>query len=199
MKTSFPDGLPALTIELGPLLHDPSLRLSAVPSSAASVHSAQSIPPPLSPQSPRSLKSTPTTPLTGEPSTAHLGPPAVQSIHLAPESLECVVVVNNGTVILSRLDADGATATSPSELDDEELVSLTHVPVPSKMRYRPYLGVRTAWGTVSACAMSDVGESSTRSDTRTCSHHRLVRLPRRGVQLLRAAHCRHERPARDPA
>ena len=78
------------------------------------------------------------------------------------ESLECVVVVNNGTVILSRLDADGATAASPSELDDEELVSLTHVPVPSKMRYRPYLGVKTAWGTVSSCAMSDVGESSLR-------------------------------------
>lgn len=69
------------------------------------------------------------------------------------------MVINNGTVILSRLDAEGATATSTSEMDDEELVSLTHVPVPSKMRYRPYLAVRTAWGTVSACAMSDVGES----------------------------------------
>lgn len=79
------------------------------------------------------------------------------------------MVINNGTVILSRLDADGATPTSPSEIADEELISLTHVPVPSKMRFRPYLGVRTAWGTVSACAMSDVGESWVRSALQRCS------------------------------
>ncbi|KZT72869.1 hypothetical protein DAEQUDRAFT_663544 [Daedalea quercina L-15889] len=131
MKSSFPNALPALTIELGPLLHDPSLRLSALPSSAASIRSAHDI------------------------HTADHGPTAVHSIYLAPESLECVAVMNHGTVVLSRLDAQDAT-TSPSDIADEELISLTHIPVRSKSRYRPFLGIRAGWGPVSACAMSDV-------------------------------------------
>ncbi|KAH9913359.1 uncharacterized protein B0H18DRAFT_1088099 [Fomitopsis serialis] len=153
VQSSFPNALSALTIELGPLLHDPSLRLSALPSSAESIHSAQSVHSSHSVQSPHSPAS-PAFSGSGETSAVSHDPSAVQSIHLAPESLECVAVLNNGTVILNQLDAEGTS--SPSEISDEELVSLTHVPVRSKLRYRPYLGVRAGWGQVSACGVSDI-------------------------------------------
>ncbi|TFY59345.1 hypothetical protein EVJ58_g5836 [Rhodofomes roseus] len=165
MQSSFPSALPALTIELGPLLHDPSLRLTALQSSAASIRSADTVHSFHSAQSSQLEPSpaSPTSPKSGEASAIEPRPSAVQSIHLAPESLECVTVMNNGAVILSRFDAEGAA--SSSEISDEELVSLTHVPVRSKLRYRPYLAVRAGRGHVSACAISDIGKSIISSQT----------------------------------
>ncbi|KZT08686.1 uncharacterized protein LAESUDRAFT_676040 [Laetiporus sulphureus 93-53] len=134
-KTSFPGYLPALTIDIAPLLHDPSLRLFTYTSSAASISSSQSG---LEKQS----ISNPTR-------------PAIDNIYLAPESLECVTTTKNGALVLFRLDNENAECSIESS--DDELVSLVHTPVHSGLRYHPFLGIKAGRGQITACAISNVG------------------------------------------
>ncbi|PCH34194.1 hypothetical protein WOLCODRAFT_113329 [Wolfiporia cocos MD-104 SS10] len=136
MSTAFPNPLHALTIELGPLIHDPSLRLS---SPGSSVNNA----------SPSGSQ------ISLEKSATDAGGPRIDSVYLAAESLECVTVMKNGAVIVHRLDAGDAH--SPVESTDEELVSLTRIPVRSHLRFRPFFAVKPGCGQVTACAISDIG------------------------------------------
>ncbi|KAH9947113.1 lethal giant larvae like, C-terminal-domain-containing protein [Amylocystis lapponica] len=142
LSSSFPTELPALTIELASLLADPSLHLT--PSRTArrtspvpSQHSSR--PPSVSSLIPED--------------TARIG-----SVHIAPESLECVIVLRTGAVVLYKLDNPNESASfAPKDLSDAELVSLEHVNVRTGLRYHPFLGIKPAHGQVSACAVSDIG------------------------------------------
>ncbi|OSX67117.1 hypothetical protein POSPLADRAFT_1063938 [Postia placenta MAD-698-R-SB12] len=78
----------------------------------------------------------------------------IDSILLAPNSLECITVFRNGAVILHRLDVQSTG--DPPELEDDELVSLAHLSVRTGLRYSPFCAIRSKYGRVTACAISDV-------------------------------------------
>ncbi|TBU49995.1 lethal giant larvae like, C-terminal-domain-containing protein [Dichomitus squalens] len=84
----------------------------------------------------------------------------VDAVYFAPESLECATILRSQAVVLHRLDipADDTTFTQKI-LEDEELVSLSHLRVRKGLRYRPVFAVRpdARRGPVTACALSDVG------------------------------------------
>ncbi|OBZ79198.1 Lethal(2) giant larvae SRO7 [Grifola frondosa] len=84
----------------------------------------------------------------------------VEAVHFAPESLECVVVLRSGAVVLFRLDMlSSGIAYGTQEMQDEELVSLAHTCVRDGVRFCPVFGVKPHQkrGPVSACAISDIG------------------------------------------
>lgn len=103
-----------------------------------------------------SLRPTPSDP--AHTTAAEADSPEIDSILLAPDSLECITVFRNGAVILHRLDVQSTG--DPPELEDDELVSLAHLSVRNGLRYSPFCAIRSKYGRVTACAISDVGESS---------------------------------------
>ncbi|KAI0931535.1 hypothetical protein AcV5_005001 [Taiwanofungus camphoratus] len=139
LHDSFPSPLPMLTLELEPVLLDPSLHSSpSYPSTHVSTGSILSD--------------------NGRDEDGDSENTQIASVYLASQSLECVTVLTNGTLLLYRLDmGDTDSSNFRKHLPDEELVSLEHIAVRSGLRYRPCLGVRTSKGRVSACALSDVG------------------------------------------
>ncbi|KAI0673986.1 lethal giant larvae like, C-terminal-domain-containing protein [Trametes maxima] len=129
LSSSFPSLIPRLTIELGPLLIDHSLGLSHIPSSSGAYD-------------PRLSKE------------------RVEEVHFATESLECVTVLRSGAVILHRLDVPPEEGVfGQKSLQDEELVSLSHLRARPGLRYSPVFGIKAqkTRGVVTACALSDVG------------------------------------------
>jgi syntaxin-binding protein 5 len=81
-------------------------------------------------------------------------------VQLAVESLEVGLVLSGGEVLVYRMaDRQGITA---RQLPDKRLVSLEHVPVADGLRFKPYFLV-TAESPVTAFAISDVGEHSSRT------------------------------------
>lgn len=98
-------------------------------------------------------------------------------VQLAVESLEVGIVLSGGEVLVYRMaDRQGITA---RQLPDKRLVSLEHVPVADGLRFKPYFLV-TAESPVTAFAISDVGEYSSRSyeffSPLTCSCQALFQL-----------------------
>jgi syntaxin-binding protein 5 len=84
----------------------------------------------------------------------------VIDLQLAVESLEVGLVLSGGEVLVYRMaDRQGVTA---RRLPDERLVSLEHVPVADGLRFKPYFLI-TAESPVTAIAISDVGEHSSRT------------------------------------
>ncbi|KAI0828996.1 lethal giant larvae like, C-terminal-domain-containing protein [Trametes gibbosa] len=84
----------------------------------------------------------------------------VDTVHFAPEALECAVVLRSGAVILHRLDAQAEEGTfGQRALVDEELVSLAHLRPRGGLRYSPAFGIKPqqSRGLVTACALADVG------------------------------------------
>ena len=81
-------------------------------------------------------------------------------VQLAVESLEVGLVLSGGEVLVYRMaDRQGVTA---RQLPDKRLVSLEHTPVADGLRFKPYLLI-TAESAVTAFAISDVGEHSSRT------------------------------------
>ncbi|KAM5536030.1 hypothetical protein V8D89_010288 [Ganoderma adspersum] len=84
----------------------------------------------------------------------------VDAVYFAPESLECVTVLRSQAVVLYRLDVPTDDTTfSQQTLEDDELVSLSHLRVRQGLRYRPVFAVKpdSKRGPVTACALSDIG------------------------------------------
>lgn len=81
----------------------------------------------------------------------------VQSAHLARQSLECVVQLASGEVVVYRLKTDSPNPHKFTESDDDELVPLEHVLTSEDSRFSPYF-LLTTGRPVSACAISDIGE-----------------------------------------
>lgn len=96
---------------------------------------------------------------------AHLSPGygekmRIIDVQLAVESLEVGLVLSGGEVLVYRMaDDQGVTA---RQLPDKRLVSLEHVPVADGLRFKPYFLI-TAESPVTAFAISDVGEHSSRT------------------------------------
>ena len=81
-------------------------------------------------------------------------------VQLAVESLEVGLVLSGGEVLVYRMaDRQGVTA---RQLPDKRLVSLEHVPVADGLRFKPHFLI-TAESPVTAFAISDVGEHSSRT------------------------------------
>ncbi|CCM03744.1 uncharacterized protein FIBRA_05890 [Fibroporia radiculosa] len=134
LSATFPKPWPALTIEVSPVIHDPSLHLVTSPSSSLHVSSSSS-------QS------------TFE-QAIHGGQLHIASVHIAPESLECMIALTNGALIVYRLrSGEGEAAVNPP---DEELVSLTHIS--STRMFQPFFAVKPGQGAITACAVADTGK-----------------------------------------
>lgn len=178
LSSAFPSELPALTIELASLLADPSLHFT--PS-----HSI------------RRSSPIPSHPSSRTPSVSSINPeesPRIHSVHLASESLECVIVLRTGAVVLYRLDMPNEATSFPrKELPDNELVSLEHTDVRAGLRYHPFLGVKPTHGQVSACAISDVGVSFSCS-VPTHAKQKTYRVSCGGIRLWCTAGDRLARP-----
>ena len=92
----------------------------------------------------------------------------VDAVYFAPESLELVTVLRSQAVVLHRLDVPADENTfGQKTLEDDELVSLSHLRVRQGLRYRPVFAVKpdSKRGLVTACALSDVGASRTLHDS----------------------------------
>ncbi|KAJ3988441.1 WD40 containing snare-dependent exocytosis protein [Lentinula detonsa] len=81
----------------------------------------------------------------------------IQYVKLAPESLECAVVLSSGIIIVYRLVPPPGTLPSFEELPDPELVSLKHISPGADSKFTPYFALLPTRGQVSACAIADVG------------------------------------------
>lgn len=77
----------------------------------------------------------------------------IASAHLAAESLECAVVLRTGEVVLYRT----IHAPVSPRPEDEELISLQHIPDQSGFKFRPEFAILAAMGPVTALAISDIG------------------------------------------
>ena len=82
----------------------------------------------------------------------------IASAHLAPQSLECAVVLANGEVAVYRLNTPPSEdAAVPKTLDDAELISATHVAIEHNRFFYPAFILSAGRGACSALAMSDIG------------------------------------------
>ncbi|KAI0783299.1 lethal giant larvae like, C-terminal-domain-containing protein [Abortiporus biennis] len=118
LTSSFPNLLPALTIDLTSVLTDPAVFTRT--------------------------------------SSHFIDEARIDSVFFATESLECAISLKSGDVILYRLISEG-TSTSHVNLQDEELISMQHIPLQVGERFRPLLMIMSNRGKVTACALSDVG------------------------------------------
>ena len=119
LQASFPNPLPALTIDLLTVLADPSVSSHT---SAKLVEDAQ-----------------------------------IVSSQLAPQSLECAVVLNGGEVAVFRQRAGAPEPVAFKELEDKELVFTGHVPLPLSHKFQPVFLLTTGKGQASATSLSDIG------------------------------------------
>ncbi|KAI0660581.1 lethal giant larvae like, C-terminal-domain-containing protein [Cubamyces menziesii] len=84
----------------------------------------------------------------------------IESVQVAPESLECVTAMRSGAVILHRLDVQQQEGGfGQRSFEDEELVSLAYMRPRRGLRYSPVFAVKPHKdrGLVTACALADAG------------------------------------------
>ncbi|KAI8981153.1 lethal giant larvae like, C-terminal-domain-containing protein [Trametes punicea] len=129
LASSFPSEIPRLTIELAPLLIDPSLALSHASSTSASYD-------------PRLSKE--------RIEAVHFAPESLECVAVLRSG---AVILHR----LDVPSGDGMVA--QHSLPDEELVYLSHLRPRRGLRYAPMFGVKphTVRGLVTACALSDAG------------------------------------------
>ncbi|KAL0951628.1 hypothetical protein HGRIS_008309 [Hohenbuehelia grisea] len=117
LSADFPDALPHLTIDLGPVVLDPAV--------------------------------------TAKLSTA--GNHRIESVQLAPESLECIVGLQSGELLIYRPKAESHQLALFRQAADEDVVILSHVPTPEHVKYHPYLMLAPRKGPFTAYAICDIG------------------------------------------
>jgi syntaxin-binding protein 5 len=95
----------------------------------------------------------------------------IVSSHLAPQSLECAVVLRTGEVAVFRIASvpSGDTAL-PKTLDDAELISASHVSTGPNYRFQPLFVINAGRGSVTALSISDIGNYPTTFPDVTYSH-----------------------------
>lgn len=76
-------------------------------------------------------------------------------VYFTPESLECIAIFKTGDIFIYQLEPE-ARQSKPT---DKNMVSLTHILVPSPARYYPVLMIPGGRGPVSAFGASDIGIS----------------------------------------
>lgn len=79
---------------------------------------------------------------------------SIQSVHVAPEALECAVVLTSGDIVVYH----PAMCLSPTEVTaDIEIILLDHIRPASGRRFEPYFMLNSNRGLIATCAMSDTG------------------------------------------
>ena len=84
----------------------------------------------------------------------HIETLSIQSVHVAPEALECAVALTSGDIVVYH----PAMGLSPPEVAaDIEIILLDHIrPAPGR-RFEPYFMLNPFRGLIATCAMSDAG------------------------------------------
>ncbi|KAH7930914.1 hypothetical protein BV22DRAFT_999529 [Leucogyrophana mollusca] len=82
--------------------------------------------------------------------------PEIQSVHLATESLECVVTLKTGELLLYRLDA-GPQGESHGDALGKGITLLHNIRNQNGYRYHPYILLTQGKASLTSCAISDVG------------------------------------------
>lgn len=94
--------------------------------------------------------------------------PNIQFVEMAPESLECAVVLSTGMVIVYQLSSLSDHLPPSEESSDPELLSLKHL-ASIDSKFSPYFVLSPSRGKVSACALADIGKQCPRTDNELCS------------------------------
>lgn len=82
--------------------------------------------------------------------------PEVATVQLAPESLECVVLLKSGDLLVYQLNT--TQVNPPIEIDgNKEFVLLGNVTSRPGMRYHPFLMLPRGNVSLTCCALSDIG------------------------------------------
>ena len=83
----------------------------------------------------------------------------IVSSHLAPQSLECAIVLRSGEVAVFRLNSpQPGGATVPQILEDPELISAAHISTIRGRYFYPAFILVPSRGPASALALSDIGQ-----------------------------------------
>ena len=84
----------------------------------------------------------------------HIETLSIQSVHVAPEALECAVALTSGDIVVYH----PAMGLSPTKvIADIEIILLDHIrPTPGR-RFEPYFMLNSNRGSIATCAMSDTG------------------------------------------
>ncbi|KAF5368577.1 hypothetical protein D9758_002181 [Tetrapyrgos nigripes] len=78
----------------------------------------------------------------------------VQSLEFAPDSLDCVIILTTGEILVESLKSStGEQHLNYLEVEDEELISLQHLPSIPSSRYFPVLLLSPHKGRVTACGL----------------------------------------------
>ena len=84
----------------------------------------------------------------------HIETLSIQSVHVAPEALECAVALTSGDIVVYH----PTLGLSPTKvIADIEIILLDHIrPTPGR-RFEPYFMLNPNRGLIATCAMSDIG------------------------------------------
>lgn len=84
----------------------------------------------------------------------HIDTLNIQSLHVAPEALECAIVLTSGDIFVYHL----STGLSPPKVTaDTEIILLDHIPSTPGRRLVPYFMLTPSRGPIATCAISDTG------------------------------------------
>lgn len=84
----------------------------------------------------------------------HVDTLTIQSVHVAPEALECAVPLTSGDIVVYR----PSMGLPPSKVSaDAEIILLDHIRSTPGRRLEPYFMLTPSRGSVAACAISDTG------------------------------------------
>jgi syntaxin-binding protein 5 len=82
--------------------------------------------------------------------------PEVATVQLASESLECVVLLKSGDLVVYQLNT--TQVTPPIEIEgNKEFVLLGNIALQPGMRYHPFLMLPRGNISLTCCALSDIG------------------------------------------
>ncbi|KAK0246422.1 WD40 containing snare-dependent exocytosis protein [Armillaria nabsnona] len=90
-------------------------------------------------------------------STTTTAPLSIQSVLFSSESLESAIVLSAGNVLVLRLQHGQHDVPLYRECEDRELTCLEHLGVSAGYKYAPYFILSPSKGSVTACAISDIG------------------------------------------
>ena len=83
----------------------------------------------------------------------HIETLSIQSVHVAPEALECAVALTSGDIVVYH----PAGQSSSKVTADMEIILLDHIrPTPGR-KFEPYFMLNSHRGLIATCAMSDTG------------------------------------------
>ena len=84
----------------------------------------------------------------------HINTLAIQSVHVAPEALECAVALTSGDIVVYH----PSKGVSPTKvIGDTEIILLDDIRSTPGRRLKPYFILCSSRGSIATCAISDTG------------------------------------------